>query len=120
MKHLNIEEINKQYSPTWIACNDNSKSKSFREQILNEYGGEFIKDGKYMKWQEIPPIQEVYVPRRLLKFIDSSGKLIEIDHMTEYCKKHKLSKAAMYELLRGIRKSHKGYRAPIDPIIPEE
>ena len=58
MRPLNIEEINKLHSPTWVACNDNSKSKLYRNQILSEYGGEFIKDGKYLKWQEIPPIKK--------------------------------------------------------------
>lgn len=109
---LKIEEINKKHSSTWTACNDNSKSSTIREQILTKYGGEFVKDGRYLKWQEIPPIPKIYIPVRLLKFIDPLGKLVEIDNMTEYCQKNKLSKAAMYELLRGIRKSHKGYRAP--------
>lgn len=124
MKPLKIEEINKRYSPTWVACNDNSKSKSFRDEILSKYGGEFIKDGRYLKWQEIQPIKEVYVPKRLLKFLDSSGKCVEIDNMTEYCQQHKLSKAAMYALLTGGRKSHKGYTALVVPkadvIVPED
>ena len=105
MRPLNIKEINKLHSPTWVACNDNSKSKLYRNQILSEYGGEFIKDGKYLKWQEIPPIKKIYVPVRLLKILNPSGKCIEIDNMT-----------AMYEVIRGVRKSHKGYRAHIIPV----
>ena len=116
MRPLNIEEINRLHSPTWVACNDNSKSKLYRNQILSEYGGEFIKDGKYLKWQEIPPIKKVYVPVRLLKILDPSGKCIEIDNMTDYCQQNNLSKAAMYEVIRGVRKSHKGYRAHIIPV----
>lgn len=114
---LNIKEINKLYSPTWVACNDNSKSKSIRESFLTKHGGEFIKNGKYFKWQEIPIPPEIYIPRRLLKFINAGGKIVEIDHMSDFCIQNNLSRAAMYEVLRGQRRSHKGYRALI---IPEE
>lgn len=112
MKKYNLEDVNKPNSSTWSSCNNDSKSKKYRTEFLTLYGGEFVKDGKYLKWQTIKDPEPVYVPRRLLYFIDPSNNLIAIDHMSDYCIEHKLSKAAMYEVLRGLRNTHKGYRAP--------
>jgi len=121
MKILRKSEVNIPNSRTWVACNDDSKSKYYKGAFLEKYGGEFIKSGRYVKWQKIQPPAEIYVPRRLLAIVDPTGKVIGIDHMTNYCIEHKLSKSALYEVLRGTRKQYKGYTAIPDPnaIIPE-
>lgn len=113
---LNFNDINKLYSKTWIACNDNSRAKVYRDEFLSQHGGEFVKHGKYLHWQSIHAPEPVYVPRRLLTFINPKGSIVEIDNMSDYCHQHKLSKAAMYEVLRGVRNVHKGYRAPPIPL----
>jgi len=118
MKILKKEEINTLYSRTWVACNDDSKSKQYKIEFLRKFGGEFIESGKYSKWQKKQPPVKIYVPLRLLKFIDNTGKVIEIDHMTDYCLERKLSRSAMYEVLSGVRKSYKGYKALPLPTSP--
>lgn len=112
MKHFKHEDINKPNTATWTACNNDSKSVKYRHEFVSMFGGEFVTDGKYLKWQPIRIPEPVYVPRRLLKFIGPDNNLVEIDHMSEYCAQHNLNKAAMYEVLRGTRRIYKGYTAP--------
>lgn len=112
MNPFKLDDVNKRNSSTWTFCNNDSKYKMYRKEFLTAFGGEFVQDGRYVKWQRITKPQPVYVPRRLLYFIDPNKQLIGIDHMTEYCEEHTLSKSAMYEVLRGDRNSHKGYKAP--------
>jgi len=123
MNPFKLDDVNKRNSSTWTACNNDSKSKKHRMTFLSMFGGEFVQDGKYVKWQLIQKPQPVYVPKRLLYFIDPNKQLLGIDNMTDYCDKHNLSKSAMYEVLRGERKSHKGHvvvpkEATTDP-VPE-
>lgn len=115
MRNFKHEDVNKRHSATWTACNDDSKSKIYRHEFISMFGGEFVPEGRYLKWQSIPVLQPIYVPRRLLKFIGPNNTLVEIDHMTEYCVEHNLNKAAMYQVLQGTRKIHKGYTAPLIP-----
>ncbi len=117
MNRFKLDDVNKRNSSTWTACNNDSKFKKHRMTFLSMFGGEFVQDGRYVKWQPIQKPQPVYIPKRLLYFIDPSKQLLGIDNMTDYCDKHNLSKSAMYEVLRGERKSHKGYTAvPKDTI----
>lgn len=119
MKKLKIEDINKPNSSTWTACNNDSKYKIYRKEFLAAFGGEFIQNGRYVKWQTIQKTQPVYVPKRLLYFIDPNKRLVGIDNVMEYCVTHKLSKSAMYDVLKGKRKSHKGYTLPYKEPTPE-
>lgn len=102
------EEVNKKYSPTWVYCNDNSKSRSFREKFIQQFGGEFIKEDRFTyKWREIQ-IQEK--PKRKFVFEDRNGVIFVVENMYEFCKKNSLKRPALYEVIAGKRKSHKGYR----------
>lgn len=116
MRNYKLEDVNKRHSSTWTACNDDSKSKTYRAEFLLQFGGEFVEDGRYLKWQEIKEPEPVYIPRRLLRFIGPDNKLVEIDHMTDFCKQRDLSLSAMYDVLKGSRRIHKGYTAPPGPI----
>lgn len=118
MKHFNHKDVNEVNSATWTACNNDSRSKINRHNFISTFGGEFISSGRYFKWQSIPILEPVYVPRRLLKFMSPDNVVVEIDHMTEYCKEHNLNKAAMYQVLQGTRKIHKGFTAP--PMVSKD
>lgn len=111
MKKFIKTEINKKNSSTWVACNDDSKSIKYRKDFLHTFGGEFVKIRSGYLWRLKQKPVPVYVPFRLLKFLDPNKKVLEIDHMTEFCILNKLNRAAMYEVMSGKRKSHKGYTA---------
>jgi hypothetical protein len=100
------EDINKKYSPTWVYCNDNTRSKIFREKFVKEFGGEFIKESRYSyKWQEIKK-----KPKRKFIFEDRDGTVYVVENMYDFCKKNNLKRPALYEVVVGKRKSHRGYR----------
>ena len=61
MKILNVEQVNIKNSVTWTACNDDSRSNYWRSVFLEKYGGEFIKEGRYLKWQEIEIGYKLYL-----------------------------------------------------------
>ena len=110
-KPYKLEDINVKNTITWTACNNDSKFRKYRAEFLLLFGGEFIPDrNNSARWQLIP--EPAYVPVRLLRFLDINKNIVEIDNLTQFCKDNTLSKAAMYEVLRGIRKSHKGYTSP--------
>lgn len=102
------EDINRKYSPTWVYCNDNSRAKIFREKFIKNFGGEFTKDGRnYFKWQEIkPPV----IKRRKFIFEDINGIIYTIENVYDFCKVNNLKRSAIYELVSGKRKTHKGFK----------
>lgn len=101
------EDINRKYSPTWVYCNDNSRSKLFRERFIQQFGGEFVKEKyNYFRWKEITRLER----RRKFIIEDKNGILYTVDNMYEFCKKNKLKRAAMYECIAGKRKSHHGFK----------
>jgi hypothetical protein len=105
MKVLKIEEVNVKNSNTWTACNDDSRSNYWRSLFLEQNGGEFVKEGRYWKWQKIEdPVGHFYL------FTDINNNVVKIDNMLEYCRKNNLSRAALYEVMSGKRKQYKGYR----------
>ena len=81
MNPFKLDDVNKRNSSTWTACNNDSKSKKHRMTFLSMFGGEFVQDGKYVKWQTIQKPQPVYVPKRLLYFIDPNKQLLGIDNI---------------------------------------
>lgn len=102
------EEVNKKYSPTWVYCNDNSRSKRFREMFIKQFGGEFIKESRLVfKWQEIKKPEKV---KRKFVFEDRDGVVYVVENMYEFCKKNNLKRPALYEVITGKRKSHRGYK----------
>ena len=105
---MNKNDINRKYSPTWVYCNDNSRSDYFRKKFIEEHGGCFSKiDRLYYRWE---PEKKLVDIRRKLIFEDRDGIVYIVDNMYEFCKKHDLTRPAMYEMMAGKRKSHKGFK----------
>jgi hypothetical protein len=112
--HLFKNEINRRGSASWLLCNDNSKSGYFREKFIQENGGKFTKNGRTWEWSEdtvtvptAPP-----EPHKNLKkwiFLDAEGNQHIVYNLTEFATKNNLSRQKLYDLLKGERKSHKGY-----------
>lgn len=107
MKRLRLEEVNRRNSVTWTACNDDSRSAIWRKLFIESFGGKFIKEGRYWKWDENK--KEQFIPRKSWIFNDKNNKEVRITNFTEYCKEHDLSRSAMYEVMSGKRRQHKGY-----------
>jgi hypothetical protein len=101
-------DINRKYSPTWVYCNDNSRSSYFRKKFIEEHGGLFSKNkNNTFTWEEEKKPISV---RRKFIFEDRDGTLYVIDNMYEFCKINDLTRPAMYEMIDGKRKSHKGFK----------
>jgi hypothetical protein len=115
MRPLFRKDINKKFSPTWILCNDNSKSKTYRSIFLERFGGRFDKQGLYYIWKSkaktIPPAPKV----RIVKMLNRAGEVVVVENVKKYCKDNKMSRGAFGEVLSGKRKSYKGYR-----LLPED
>lgn len=107
MIRLKLEDINRKYSQTWVKCNDDSRSAYFRKQFIQQFGGEFIVDGRELKWREIP---KPTVVRRKFIFEDPEGRIHFVDNMYDFCKKRDLNRAPMYEMIAGKRKQYKKYK----------
>jgi hypothetical protein len=105
MKNLNVDQVNTKNSVTWTACNDDSRSNYWRSVFLEKYGGEFIKEGRYLKWQEIE-----IKPNHYYLYSNADDAVVKINHMSNFCKKNNLNRSAMYEVKTGKRKQHKGYK----------
>lgn len=101
---LKKEEVNRKHSFTWTRINDDSKKKMWKIKFLEQFGGEFVKDGKYLTWVE------KVEPRKIL-VTKPDGTVDEVINFSKYCRDHELNKSAMYEVLKGSRKQHKGFRA---------
>lgn len=107
MIRLKLEDVNKKYSQTWVKCNDDGRSKYFREKFLSEFGGEFLKEGREYRWREIP---KPTVVRRKFVFEGPDGTIHFIENMYDFCKIHDLKRSAMYELIAGKRNHHKQFK----------
>ena len=109
MRSLRINEVNQKHSYTWTKINDDAAQKHWREEFLNEFGGEFVKDGNNMRWQlkklAIEPVKRKIIVR------NPEGIAVQIENFAKYCRENNLSKSAMYEVLSGKRSQHKGFRA---------
>ena len=107
------EDVNKQYSRTWIRINDNSKSEKWRRVFKEQFGGEFVKRIKVWEWIEDSPEPEIKVIKPKEKswvVTRPNGKEDEITNLSKYCKEHKLDDGAIYRVLNGKRNHHKGYK----------
>jgi hypothetical protein len=116
---MNKDDVNRKYSPTWVYCNDNSRSSHYREKFTEQYGGNFVKkDRNYFTWEEE---KKPVAIRRKFIFEDRDGVTYVIDNMYEFCNANDLTRPAMYEMMTGKRKSHKGFKfiAEIPWVRPE-
>ncbi len=115
MRPLFKKDVNKKYSPTWILCNDNSKSKTYRAIFLERFGGRFDKTGPYYVWKS-RILKEHYVPKtKTVRVFNRTGEILVIQNIKKYCRDNKMSRAAFGEMLKGTRKSYKGFRP-----VPED
>ncbi|HAD22308.1 MAG TPA: hypothetical protein DCF87_09395 [Opitutae bacterium] len=99
------ENVNSVNTRTWVTLNDGCQSSAHRNQFCKQYGGEFIKNGAYFKWEELERVPE----RRILIF-EREGEVFEVENVLEFCRNHQLTKSALYEVVSGKRKHHKNFR----------
>jgi|TARA_R110000851_G_scaffold276958_1_gene430055 hypothetical protein len=119
---FNKDDVNVRNTRTWINLNDNTKSEANRKVFLDTYGGAFDKGKEGYIWKEEiaqhtePKIIEIPEPepkqeesgRFTVTF--PNGKEQVVSKMTEFCKEQDLNKSALYAIMRGERKRHKGFR----------
>lgn len=119
-------DINRKGSASWLLCNDNSKSSWFRGQFVQKFGGTFSKNGRYWEWVENissvvvstePPKPQTEEPKKSWTFTDEQGKYYTTESLTEFAKEFGLSRQKLYDLMKGERKSHKGFKfaSKVDP-----
>ena len=104
MYRLRKEDVNKKNSFTWTKMNDDAKYKMFRSEFIAEFGGQFDLQGV---WTEDVVQQE---DERTFLIINPDGEVDEVHNFAKYCRDRELNRAAMYAVLKGTRKQHKGYR----------
>jgi hypothetical protein len=102
-------------------CNDNSRSAVHRKIFVEKNGGSFIRKGPFWEWInqdqktgtfiiiKDPQIEKIEIPKKWI-FADEEGKHYHVDNLTDFCKQFSLSRQKMYDLEKGIRKSHKGFK----------
>jgi len=107
---LNKEDVNKINTYTWVKMNDDARKNSWRQQFISQFGGHF--EGELWKETitEPEPKPEVKETRKIL-VINPDGEVDTVENFTKYCRERELSRSAMYEVMKGLRKQHKGYRA---------
>ena len=117
--HLFKNDINRKGSQTWLNCNDNSRSKLYRNLFVQKNGGKFELVGGSWRWTDdtkvdsinVDSIQESDTPKiKTWIFEDASGTKHSTTNLTEFCKTNDLSRAKIYELINKTRNSHKGYK----------
>ena len=119
---FNKDEVNKINTRTWIKLNEDTKAEANRKLFLDTYGGAFDRGDEGYRWKEkvvqhiepkifkIPSSEPV--EEKSGKFIVTfpNGKEEVVSKMTEFCREHNLNKSALYAIMRGERKKHKGFR----------
>jgi hypothetical protein len=125
---FNKDHVNKRNSRTWIRLNEDAKSGMFREKFIQQFGGKFVKEGRYWKWLELDfekmflqeieeKIKEFKIPEPVIKVergksfvFTKNGEEVYVKNLLEFCMDNKLVRGAMYDLMSGKRKTYKGYK----------
>jgi hypothetical protein len=125
---LNKDHVNKRNTRTWVKINEDAKSQYFRNKFIDEFGGRFVKEGRYWKWLEIDfeklfikeleeKIKQFKTPEPIIKVergksfvFTKNGEEVYIKNLLEFCMDNKLVRGAMYDLMSGKRKTYKGYK----------
>ena len=125
---LNKDHVNKRNTRTWVKINEDAKSQYFRNKFIEQFGGRFIKEGRYWKWLEFdfeklfikeleekikqfkPPEPVIKVERGKSFVFTKNGEEVFIKNLLEFCMDNKLVRGAMYDLMSGKRKTYKGYK----------
>lgn len=105
MFNYNPNNVNKINTRTWVKVNQDSRSSSHRNNFCQSFGGQFNKIGKYFKWEELES-----EPERRIFIFECEGEVFEVENVLEFCRKHNLTKSALYEVITGKRKHHKKFR----------
>jgi len=115
---LSFSDVNVRGSFTWVKCNDDAKSATFRQLFVNKHGGKFERKDKFWEWT---PLNHQIInidasePKEVTKevknwvFVDSTGKEYIIQNILEFCKEQDLTRSSIYEVISGKRKQHKGF-----------
>ena len=106
---MNKDLINRRNTKTWVLCNDNSKSNIYRDKFLGEHGGEFITKGRYWEWRCIDTIEDEIEKTQQYLFIDKQGIKFIVENVSKFCRDNELNKSAIYKVMSGERKHHKGF-----------
>ena len=105
--------INRRNTREWIKCNDDSKSNTWRNEFIEEHGGEFVQNGRYWEWKEKTPEiikdDRIKQERKDYVFINKDGVEFLTDNFAKFCRKNDLNKSAMYKVMSGERTHHKGF-----------
>jgi hypothetical protein len=102
------QSVNRKNSRAWVKANDSANSHLYRDAFVKKHGGLFEKMGGVWVWTEKVPVVGTE-PTKLWIFHKSDGGTYMVQNFMEFCRIHDLSKSAMYELMNGKRKSHKGF-----------
>lgn len=102
------QSVNRKNSRAWVKANDSANSHLYRDAFVQKYGGLFERMGGVWMWTDKVPTKETE-PTKLWIFHKSDGGTYLVQNFMEFCRIHDLSKSAMYELMNGKRKSHKGF-----------
>jgi hypothetical protein len=125
---FNKDHVNKRNTRTWIRLNEDAKSGMFREKFIQQFGGKFVKEGRYWKWLELDfekmflqeieeKVKEFKIPEPVIKVergksfvFTKNGEEVYVKNLLEFCMDNKLVRGAMYDLMSGKRKIYKGYK----------
>jgi hypothetical protein len=100
----------------------------FRDKFIQQFGGKFVKEGRYWKWLELDfekmflqeieeKVKEFKIPEPVIKVergksfvFTKNGEEVYVKNLLEFCMDNKLVRGAMYDLMSGKRKIYKGYK----------
>tara|TARA_Y100000004_G_scaffold157289_1_gene182861 strand:+ start:947 stop:1309 length:363 start_codon:yes stop_codon:yes gene_type:complete len=105
-------DVNKINTPTWIKMNDDSFSKGHRKKFLDIYSGTFERTNRGYVWKQDVQDIELKPEKTTPKYIAThpNGIEEEVESITEFCREYDLNKTALYAILRGERRTHKGIK----------
>jgi len=101
---MSKEHVNIRNSRTWVKCNEDSRSHHWRDKFISEHGGEFVKNGRFWKWQNIH-IDE----KSKYELKNADGKITIVENLSKFCRENELNKSAIHKVMNGERAHHKGY-----------
>lgn len=99
--------INRINTKEWVKANSMQNSHKYRDAFVKKYGGVFERIGAAWVWNDKLLIEEK--PTKLWIFYKNDGMMCLVENFMDFCRKNDLSKSAMYDVMNGRRKSHKGF-----------
>jgi len=99
--------INRRNTKPWVQANETTNSEMYRDAFVKKHGGRFVKNGRVWFWEEM--IDEEKQSNKLWLITRNDGVSFMFDNFMEFCRINNLSKSALYDVMHGRRKSHKGF-----------